>query len=647
MSTAAKIAARFAREVPFSPKIKMVPLDTLSLAIEAPKGHTLTVRDSGRGSPLSDAELRASIYARGVIQPLIWKQVEGRHFVIAGNRRLRALREIFIDAPATLVPTHDVDDFGGDWREVAIDTNLTLPPHLVERYELIVALAKDMKLQPADVQARFGMSPRQFNQVMALGRMSETVRNAWKNAEIDAKTAQIFTLEPDPKEQDRIFAAVKKNGYQGRIDAHAVRSKIVPQNQREMGQLVAFVGVDSARKAGLIKREDLFSNDHIVTDAKALNKLVGDKVAGVCAALLKDGWGWAVPENRIEGNSWAYGSIEPSAKDAKATPEEKARLEEIEKLIHGPEVEDDDALIDERERIQETIKSRGFTPAQRAKGGCFVKIGHDGSLVIEYGKIKPSERKSVEATERVAKKAAKKKPGTVTLTNALAERLSEQLEKALAASLHATPHVAVAALIAAFASNGHVLDVNVGGLSKSRYGSSGSADEKNFTQVFEGAMKSTAEARVVMLTKIAAEALSIQVHNAEAKPPLAGLGLQIMVEEMDGKFLNNAIAESFDAKDYFAGVNMQACIDAVHCAMGEEHAAKVSKMKKGDAAKFAAANVPAKGWLPKELRTVHYKGPVESVTEKELKKLAADGAKKKAAKAAPTKKVAKKRAAKK
>ena len=32
----------------------------------------------------------------------------------------------------------------------------------------------------------------------------------------------------------------------------------------------------------------------------------------------------------------------------------------------------------------------------------------------------------------------------------------------------------------------------------------------------------------------------------------------------------------------------------------------------GEAAKFATMNVPAKGWLPKELRTCHYRGPGES-----------------------------------
>jgi ParB family chromosome partitioning protein len=97
--------------------------------------------------------------------------------------------------------------------------------------------------------------------------------------------------------------------------------------------------------------------------------------------------------------------------------------------------------------------------------------------------------------------------------------------------------------------------------------------------------------------------------------------------------LNNAIAEAFDAKGYFESVNLQACVDAVRASIGTEHAAKVAKMKKSDAAKFAAANVPGTGWLPKQLRTVHYKGPVEAAPEAAKK-----GKKPKPVKKAPAKK---------
>src|SRR5882762_11330323 len=112
-----------------NPPIIMMAINELHLAKEAPKGVHLQVRDSGSGSPLTDAELKASIYTNGIIEPLIFKIVESKKYVIAGNRRLRFLREIFHDAMAGQVQTRNVDDFGADdWREIAMNTNLSLPP---------------------------------------------------------------------------------------------------------------------------------------------------------------------------------------------------------------------------------------------------------------------------------------------------------------------------------------------------------------------------------------------------------------------------------------------------------------------------------------------------------------------------------------
>lgn len=615
------------------PKTLDIPLSELLLAAEAPKGVNFVVRDSGSGSPLSDEELKASLFTNGVLVPLILKRHDSKNYIIAGNRRLRLLRVIYADDPHATVPCQDVDSFGDiDWRQIAIDTNLSLPPHIVERYEQIVLLVKDLKLSPEDARLRFGLSPRQFQQTMALGRMSETVRTAWRVGEIDAKTARAFTLEPDPKEQDKIYNAVKKSAWQNKVDEQDVRSRIIPANQRDAGKLVAFVGVDVCKKAKLVKQEDLFAANHTVTDLKALSKMAADKIQAECDRLVQDGWKWAVPADRVKDHYY-YQTLTPSDK-ALATATEATRLADIRKIMDGDDEHSTDffeQLEEEQERIEENIKARAFAPAQRAKSGCFLKIGRDGTLVIEYGRVDPKDQKSVQASERreTSKPKPKAKAGEVVLTNALAERLSQQLEEAISASLHARPHVAAAALIAGFASSGHVIDVRAGG-SPVTYGSSKKA-EADFAQVFEGARKSTPEALIVMLTEVASKALSIQIHGAQAKQPLDDIGLQAMIAAMDAKFLNNAIAEAFDAKGYFESVNLQACVDAVRASIGAEHAAKVAKMKKADAAKFAAANVPGTGWLPKQLRTVHYKGPVEAAP--------APKAAKKAKKPKPVKKV--------
>lgn len=602
-----------------------VPISELYLASEAPKGANLEVRDSGRGSPLTDEELKASIYAKGIIYPLMFKVVDGKKYTVVGNRRLRMLREIFADAMATTVKAENIDDYGGDWREIAIDTNLALPPHLVERYEMIVAIAKDQKLSEKEVCARYGMSDMQYRRVMALGKMSPIIRKAWKDAEISAKVAQMFTLEPDVKEQEAIFTALKKGNSLDR--EWEVRNRLVPRSQaHDTAQKVAFVGVETVRKAKLLKQEDLFGNEnHVITDAKALNKLVGDKMAHACSALVADGWSWAVTKEKLEGQEYQYGDVHPDKKKAVATPEEAARLKQIEKLLESEGDNDDEdldfeALEDEQTAIEATIASRGFSPEQKKRAGCILRIGQNGDLLITYGKVKPAEKAKVAASERRSTTPStpkkKTKPGQVALTNALAERLSQQLEKAISESMKASPYVACAALIAGFATGGEVINVEVGKEGNPSNYRHRNDVTKQYLTIFEGALKSSPEQQASILAGVAAAALDIQVHYSTHKQPADNAGLQMLVKNLPKDVVNKQVAAAFDATDYFGSVSTQAIADAVSCSMGPDFARDVAKMKKAAAAKFAVEHLPSKGYLPPALRTAHYTGPVESTAKK-------------------------------
>lgn len=618
--------------------VHMLPISELYLASEAPKGLDLQVRDSGRGSPLTDAELKTSIYNNGVILPLIWKEEAGKKYVVAGNRRLRFLREIFADAMATEVRTQNVADFPGDWRDVAMDTNIALPPHIVERFEMIDKIARAEKLKPAEVCARYGLSDGQYRRVMALAGMAPVVRQAWKDAKIDAKTAQTFTLEPDPKEQERIFNALHKNS--GRVTDWMVRERIVPHTQQEVGRLVAFVGLDTVKQAKLLKQEDLFENvNHTVTDIKGLKKLVGDRFAKVRDELLKQGWSWVLRYDELQGNEYQYGDVHPDPKKAKPTAEEKARGEEIEKLL-GSELEDsneEDALMEEAEILQQTVQSRGYSDAQKAKSGCILKIGHKGELLITYGKVKPEERKKAAAEERrasaPAKKAAKpKKPGEVVLTNALAGRLSQLLEKSISESMKAAPYVSIAAMIAGFATHGEVVNVDVGKEGGSPNYRQRNDVSKNFLTFFEGALKSSPEQQARMLANVASEALDIQVSFTAHKQPVDNQGLQMLIAHLPKEVVVKTIAANFDAADYFGSIDIRSITEAVRAGLGDDHAAKVAKMRRVDAAKYAVANLVSTGYLPPALRTAHYTGPVEKKAEKAPAKKAAKKAPKKKAK---------------
>lgn len=623
-------AALKTESTPAKVETHQIAISELFLAKEAPKGANLEVRDSGAGSPMTDDELRASIYAKGIIYPLMFKEHQGKKYVVVGNRRLKELRKIFADALSTTVQCQNVDDFGGDWREIAMDTNLSLPPHLVERYEMIVQLAKEQKLTEREVCARYGMSDMQYRRVMALGKMSPEVRQAWKTGEISAKTAQIFTLQPDVKEQEKVLAAARKDCRGSRVDDWSVRRRIVPQSQsHNTAPKIAFVGVEAAKKAGAIKQEDLFGKDHIVSDFKVLNKMVGDKLAAACAELVKEGWSWAMPKDKLPGQEYEYGDVHPDKKKAVATAGEASRIADIDALLNGEDQDEDrdidyEALEDEQTAIEQRIASRGFSPDQKKRAGCIVRIGHDGELAITYGKVKPAERQKVAAAERratgTAKPKKKNKPGEVTLSNALAERLSQQLEKGLSEAMVAAPYTAIAGMIAGFASYGEVVSVDVGNVDdRVRYGRSSSGNSsKAFVTAFEGALKSSPEQQAVVLAGIASQALSLRTYNA-ANLPINWPGVQALAKALPKEVVNAKIRANFDVEAYFTGVDLATIVAAVSCSMGPDFARDVAKMKKGAAVKFAVEHLKKTKYLPPALRTPHYDGPIEKAEPKKAK----------------------------
>lgn len=591
--------------------VSMIAISHLRYASEAPPILGLQVRKSDDSEGLT--ELEASIRAHGVIVPLVFKETaDGKMFVTAGNRRLKLLRKIYgeIDVHA---PCVDSDHFKGDPREIAMATNVSLPPHPVDRYEVIASLVKE-GMTPADAQLRFGMSQRHLAQVMRLGSLSQEIRDHYRSGHIDGKTAQAFTLSDDPKEQDRIYALIAKRAYQGRVTYADVTSAILPANNRDVGKFVAFVGVEACRKAKILKQEDLFATNHTVTDVKALKKMVDRKLSDKCDELCKAGWKWAFQEDHVPGNKWSYTLLGADPKLGKATPAEEQMLkqlaaeedrnEEADEYNHDLDVE----LEDKRELIEQEIRCRGFTAEQRAKAGCFVSVARDGSLSIEYGRVKPDDAKKVAASERTkpAKKKAAKPGQAAVLTSALAGRMTANLEKAAASVLMREPHIAVASIIAGCASGGATLNVRVGGESQQK--------PADFASVFAAAIKSSPAELLMMLAQIAGKALSIVSYNPEGMP-LNDKGDAALLNALPPAKLNKAIREAFDAEDYFKSVSIAAIVDAVRTAMGEDHARLVSKHGKADAAKYALTHVPKTGWLPKHLRTAHYDGPVEAAAK--------------------------------
>lgn len=600
-----------------------------------------TIYDVRKGGVGDITELKASIRSIGVLIPLAVKKLDDKLIVVAGNRRLAALNELY---PSThKVPTVSADAFSGDTRVLAMATNIALPPHPMDRYEIIAALVKE-GMTPAEAQERFALSDKVFRQTMRLGALSPKIRDAYRDGEIDGDTARAFALTEDSRTQEKLYGQLKKSSHMGRFNAHAVTSKL--GGSTEVGKWVTFVGVETVAAAGLLKVEDLFGSNHDVTDAGKLHKMAVDRINAEVGVLTtagtpSGGWGWAAHEDDLGQDRYYYGRENPAGK-GKPTAEEKDELAKIvEALSNAPEDEDDWSAEQHdmhwRHGYLETlINNRGYTAEQKAKSGCILSIDYKGHLKIDYGRVKPraAASKSVSSgKEAPAPKKVAKAGEVAVISNKLAERMSESLQKAVAAALNSDPRLSAAALIAAFASGGHVLNVRVGN------GSSGDAED--FVKVFEGTKNASANELLSMLMKVAQQAVNIVTHNA-ANVPMQDEALSAILAALKPSTVNTCIVSHFDYTDYFTSISVAGIADAVRTAVGDKPADTVAKMQKKNAVEFALGHVPQTNWLPKEMRSVHYDGPVEVAPEpKKAAPKKADAPKKPAKKAA--KKAAKKK----
>lgn len=523
-----------------------LPLSQLKLVEEAPAEIRAQFQVRKSDDSFGMAELEASLLHHGLIYPLILDRSHGADYAIAGNRRLKCLRKIHANNPAIDVNVVDVRDFAGDEREIAMAVNIALPPHPVDRYEVLAAQV-NAGMSPEDVAARYAMTLQQVGRVLALAELAPEIRDAWRDEKIDAQVAQAFTLAPDKAEQVKLFKALDKTNN---ISAWQIREKFV--KNRDVGKTLEFVGIDAYENAGGKVKRDLFGTSHTVSDEKLLNKLYLTQMDAACQTLLDEGWSFAFTTDSLGSTRYSYGQIDV----AKVTMT-KAEKETQAALTARVEASDDDSEAAEQlEALEAAVKLRAYTADHKKRSGCFLSVAHDGSLDIEYGRVKPSEKSKAKAPAATKAKEKGGKAKAPEVSSVVAFRLDQQLLKATAAAIIA-------------ASPGKGLGP--------------------------------------MLASIVATQITWTRPMGIPMPVSAMLGDIRLV--IDVKIMQRQIKEAFDAKDYFNSIPRDMIAAAVSESISVDQATKVRSMSKEQAAKYAVSNVPKTGWLPKQLRMRGYDAP--------------------------------------
>ena len=343
--------------------------------------------------PERDAHRRmvASIRAHGLLAPLVIRADEGNgggFKVIAGNRRLAALRDLYRDTarpPRVPCILRSVDDDTAD--ALALAENFVREPmHPLDEAEAFAKLAREEAKGVESIAAEFGVSQPYVRQRMKLATLAEPVKAAYRQGSIDTATAEAFASVP-PDRQLEVWQEVGGN----------------PQHAQQVRNVIAHAWIDASAATfdiaklpeGTVSR-DLFAQC-VLVERKAFMEAQAESLLAERQKLTEDGWAEVVvgPQADVQDRLFAMAQApqeydEQTTAKMKKLAEKRARLEaKIEELDESDQeafqaVQGKLEALDDEEQALTKAAQVHYGEAIKAIGTAFLLLDPDGRVRREY-----------------------------------------------------------------------------------------------------------------------------------------------------------------------------------------------------------------------------------------------------------------------
>jgi ParB family chromosome partitioning protein len=577
-------------------------------------------------------ELAALIRAKGLILPLaVRRAANADHLweVVDGGRRYVAICRL-IEAghwpKDRRIPCIVRQEDDATARETSLVANISREPmHPVREMEVFAEL-HSAGADVATIAQRYGVSEKLVRQRLALGSLAPEIRHAWRNGKVTTDTAQAFAVCPGVATQMKVFRELSKRAHFNRYDVRGMLSGKKPR--LDDARLDFIGGLDAYRKAGGVVVESLFANDGYLEDGELLDALVSTRISAKCEELVANGWGFAIPQTDVKGESyWSWARVRPA--EADPTPKERKRLEKIDaeqdRLSMLDELDDEqaalsDRLTAERAAIEGAIEARSFSEAQKKKSGCVV--GVDG---ITYGVIRPKAAKAGKGTKVTtigvrgdddgAGDAAAgpddghqedEDAGAPRISNALLMNISERQTVAAAKTLAASPAVALLLAVAGLRS---IDTAPVKISSQGWHGARGAIDDTGHINFGEALDELVGKDLTEELARELSRTLDLRRYAANDQVfghKCDTEGIAALVAELPGETYLAEMRAEFGAGDFFHR-SPAAVIRAAIAEMTGGKRELGEKVKKAELVAIATELAGPTGWLPEELRHPDYK----------------------------------------
>lgn len=573
-------------------------------------------------------ELAASIAQKGLIQPLAVRPCADdpqKFEIIDGRRRYQALKKLIAEKKMSRkdeVPVIVRNEDDAEALETSLMANtVRLPMHPVDQHEVFARLIDEGRSE-ADVASRFGIDEKTVKRQLALGRLAEPIRTAWRKGKIDADAAKAFTIHPSHEVQTAAFERIKKE--RGGYSTWAVRRELT------LDKVAAGNISENLKKryleAGGTITESLFDEDSYLDDGALVRKLQDeDKTAALVAARAKfegQGWSWIKIADDLP-HDWRRG-WERLGQEFELTDEQLTKFNELEDAAGATEDEAEaDRLQAEANAFEMACLQAQFTPEMKARTGVVLQAHWNGEVSAIMGLIMPSadgtedlesaidrtldsgDATSDDGHSSEAERTNPPADDSVHLSGALITDLTTAQTDAARLALRQTDErVALTILVAALSVRAFETPAKVQ-ISTDEH--SGRPKAKAFAPVLSDALAGmTVEQLHDAIRDFVADSLDLIANSALS----SRVSQAAVIGALDGGAYLAAMRERFVPEDFFK----RAPRDVIDDAIGEMEEGGITgpipdtiiDWKKGQLAGFAAENARKCGWLPEELRHPDY-----------------------------------------
>ena len=438
--------------------IKTIPLNKL---VASPRN----VRRSSDAQ--ADAELKADIEARGLLQNLVVTSIgkpRGCFAVEAGERRRRALHSLAEEGK--LATDHEVCC-------LVIDKGSAHETSLAENFQRLAMNPADECLafsalvdQGSDAEAiarRFGLTVRFVEGRLRLANLAPAIFEALGAGEISLDVAKAYAATPDRERQDYVFEQIGR-GY-GYAHPDSIRRMMTQATIAATDRRARFVGEEAYVAAGGRIERDLFSDEDNARwlDVALVERLATEKMEALAAETAAE-QGLAFVRPTLDGHIGYFATEGLRRVPIEAPPltdAESARVDELEEEIGGlvdllEDEETDDAARAEAEakvrQLDETLDAIVNKPPvvdEELKGkiGAFLLLDDQGHPRLDtsfYAEIAACEASASEGGDDASSAGDEVQPcRPAGLSRRLIDELAMQRRDILAVHVAADPAFAL------------------------------------------------------------------------------------------------------------------------------------------------------------------------------------------------------------